>query len=218
MQRILDAAAEIAGERGYEATSIALVSERSGLPASSIYWHFANKDELIAAVIARSFERWRAGMKAAPSIDPQGNVDQQITDALRVTAKALIDAPDFLRLGLMLTLERRPEPLKARDKFLEVREIARRDTVDSYGRMFGDRLRRDQIRLLATLAMAGADGLFVAHEVEHDRLDLGAAFEAWAAGLLAIAQSMIASNGADAERPKRAARSPRSSRLNGMNS
>ena len=36
-QRILDAAAEIAGERGYEGTSINLVSERSGLPASSIF-------------------------------------------------------------------------------------------------------------------------------------------------------------------------------------
>ena len=45
-QRILDAAAEIAGERGYDGTSIALVSERSGLPASSIYWHFEDKDAL----------------------------------------------------------------------------------------------------------------------------------------------------------------------------
>src|SRR3954454_18904441 len=59
-QRILDAAAEIAGERGYEGASIHLVSERSGLPASSIYWHFKDKDELIAAVIDRSFERWTA--------------------------------------------------------------------------------------------------------------------------------------------------------------
>lgn len=38
-QKILDAAQQIAGERGYEGTSINLVSERSGLQASSIYWH-----------------------------------------------------------------------------------------------------------------------------------------------------------------------------------
>ena len=67
-ERILDAAAEIAGERGYEGTSINLVSERSGLPASSIYWHFTNKDELVAAVIDRSFHTWveqpRAGADA----------------------------------------------------------------------------------------------------------------------------------------------------------
>ena len=52
---ILDAATEIAAERGYEGTSIALVSKKCGLPASSIYWHFKDKDDLIAAVIERSF-------------------------------------------------------------------------------------------------------------------------------------------------------------------
>ena len=50
-QKILAAAAEIAAERGYEGTSIGLVSEQSGLPASSIYWHFKDKDALLAAVI-----------------------------------------------------------------------------------------------------------------------------------------------------------------------
>ena len=56
--RILDAATEIAAERGYEGTSIALVSKKCGLPASSIYWHFKDKDDLIAAVIERSFGEW----------------------------------------------------------------------------------------------------------------------------------------------------------------
>lgn len=42
-ERILDAATEIAAERGYEATSIGLVSAKCGLPASSIYWHFKTK-------------------------------------------------------------------------------------------------------------------------------------------------------------------------------
>ena len=56
--RILDAATEIASERGYEGTSIGLVSTKCGLPASSIYWHFKDKDDLIAAVIERSFSQW----------------------------------------------------------------------------------------------------------------------------------------------------------------
>ena len=57
-ERILDAATEIAAERGYEGTSIALVSKKCGLPARSIYWHFKDKDDLIAAVIERSFASW----------------------------------------------------------------------------------------------------------------------------------------------------------------
>src|ERR1700755_2274756 len=56
--RILDAATEIAAERGYEGTSIGAVSAKCGLPASSIYWHFKDKDDLIAAVIERSFGTW----------------------------------------------------------------------------------------------------------------------------------------------------------------
>ncbi len=56
--RILDAATEIAAERGYEGTSIGAVSAKCGLPASSIYWHFKDKDDLIAAVIERSFTNW----------------------------------------------------------------------------------------------------------------------------------------------------------------
>src|SRR3954468_20597679 len=57
-ERILDAATEITAERGYEGTSIGLVSAKCGLPASSIYWHFKDKDDLIAAVIERSFDAW----------------------------------------------------------------------------------------------------------------------------------------------------------------
>src|SRR5258708_1409138 len=105
-RRILDAAAEIAGERGYDGTSIAAVSARSGLPASSIYWYFANKDGLIAAVIERSFERWLAAV-ALPGAEA-GDMSERVRAMAVAMAKALLDTPDFLRLGLMLALERRP--------------------------------------------------------------------------------------------------------------
>ena len=62
---ILDAAAKIAGDRGYDGTSFKLVSELSGLPASSIYWHFKSKDDLLAAVIDRSFKAWSAALDQA---------------------------------------------------------------------------------------------------------------------------------------------------------
>src|ERR1700739_5024255 len=61
-ERILDAATEVATERGYEGTTISLVSKKSGLPPTSIYWHFTDKDDLIAAVIERSFARWQAAL------------------------------------------------------------------------------------------------------------------------------------------------------------
>ena len=119
-QRILDAATEIAAERGYEGTSIALVSTKCGLPPSSIYWHFKDKDDLIAAVIERSFAAVAGGMEL-PAGRPPGAMAFELGTQI---AKALLDAPDFIRLGLMLALEHRPVEPRARAMFLQVRDNA----------------------------------------------------------------------------------------------
>jgi AcrR family transcriptional regulator len=182
-RRILDAAAEIAGERGYEGTSIATVSARSGLPASSIYWYFADKDALIAAVIERSFDRWLAAL-ALP--DPEAGSPRERLMALAVAvATALLDTPDFLRLGLMLTLERRPAEPTARAKFLQVRGIAR-ERVAAAVRELAPELSEASVRLLTTYALAGADGLFIAREIGGDEIDLIALFRLHARTLIDV--------------------------------
>lgn len=56
-QRILYAALEIAVRRGYDGTTIGAVSAATGLPASSLYWHFENKDQLLAAGLDLSYRR-----------------------------------------------------------------------------------------------------------------------------------------------------------------
>jgi AcrR family transcriptional regulator len=185
-QRLLSAAAEIAGERGYEGTSIALVSERSGLPASSLYWHFQDKDHLIAAVIEQSFNRWLEGMGAWVPPRPGATREELLSASLRRTSEALTDAPYFLRLGLMLLLERRPEEATARTMFLQVREQANKAIVAAYEALFAGELDARAVRSLATLTMAAADGLFIAHEVD-PTVDLGESLELLAAAILGAA-------------------------------
>lgn len=184
-ERILDAAAEIAGERGYEGTSISLVSERSGLPASSIYWHFSNKDELIAAVIDRSFKQWVELLTADDDRPNRPTTDDALRAAMQRTGAALTLSPDFLRLGLMLILERRPDEPSARTKFLEVRAITHRHTVALHAALFPD-LDADAHEQLATFTLAAADGILIAHEVE--RLDMPRAFDLLASAILGIVQ------------------------------
>ncbi|OBI47519.1 TetR/AcrR family transcriptional regulator [Mycobacterium sp. E796] len=165
-ERILDAATEVATERGYEGTTISLVSKKSGLPPTSIYWHFADKDDLIAAVIERSFGRWMAVLDL-----PAGGIDQdRVTEFGAQVAKALLDAPDFLRLGLMLALERRPVEPRAREMFLEVRDRAFH-RFEAIVRDLAPELDDEGVRLLTTYAIAGADGLFIAKEVGGDSVD-----------------------------------------------
>ncbi|MCC6765124.1 MAG: TetR/AcrR family transcriptional regulator [Deltaproteobacteria bacterium] len=185
-QRILDAAAEIAGERGYDGTSIALVSERSGLPASSIYWHFEDKDRLIAAVIERSFGRWLEGMRAWTPSRPGTTREELLKSAVESTANALIAAPDFLRLGLMLALDRRPDEVSARTMYLQVRDQAYRQLLVTFDSLFGGELDADGVRDLVILTMAGGDGLFIAHEIDPS-VDLRDAFQVLAAAVLGAA-------------------------------
>jgi AcrR family transcriptional regulator len=187
-RRILDAAVEIAGERGYDGTSIAGVSARCGLPASSIYWHFADKDELIAAVIERSFGRWSAAV-TLPDADA-GSPAERATAMAVAVAKALLDSPDFLRLGLMLTLERRPEEPAARAVFLRLREVAAGRVADVFRELAPD-LPESSVRLLGTYALAGAEGLFVAREIGGDAVDLVALFDLHARTLIdAVAREL----------------------------
>jgi AcrR family transcriptional regulator len=185
--RILDAATEIASERGYEGTSIALVSTKCGLPASSIYWHFKDKDDLIAAVIERSF----AHVLSAWQMPDDGAERERLVTMVLQIGKALLDRPDFLRLGLMLALERRPVEPRARAMFIDVR-AQMYSTLCATARGLFPELTDAHIHQLATYAIAGADGLFIAKEIGGDSIDILALFEMHAIALYDNAMRMVA--------------------------
>ena len=184
-ERILEAATEIAAERGYEGTSIGLVSKKCGLPASSIYWHFKDKDDLIAAVIERSFGSWLSAWQ----IPESGAAEERFVGVGVQTAKALLDSPDFIRLGLMLALERRPVEPRARTMFIQVRGQAFQQLVGNFRDVMPG-LTDAEVQQLATYAMAGADGLFIAKEIGGDAVDLVALFELHGRAIYDIARRM----------------------------
>lgn len=160
---ILDAAAQIAGERGYEGTGIKAVSDLSGLPASSIYWHFKNKDELIAAVIDRSFAAWIEALGEPLVTDDPTDLREAFIAGFRESARQLNRFPDFLRLGLMLMLEHRPNEPSARQRFLQVRsETTERISLGITQTFPG--IDESEARDLATLTLAASDGLFIASD------------------------------------------------------
>src|SRR5246127_5789868 len=101
-ERILDAATAIAAERGYEGTSIAVVTAKCGLPASSIYWHFKDKDDLIAGVIERSFAQWLSAWQ----MPAEGTARERLASVAMQIAKALLDSPHLLPPRPVLALER----------------------------------------------------------------------------------------------------------------
>src|SRR5499433_35686 len=64
-RKIVDAAAALMAERGFSGTSIAAVSQRSGLPSGSIYWHSESKEALLGAVVEEGARRWFSGFSRA---------------------------------------------------------------------------------------------------------------------------------------------------------
>ncbi|MFF4211597.1 ScbR family autoregulator-binding transcription factor [Streptomyces sp. NPDC001796] len=57
---VLLAAAHLFFERGYAATSISDISERSGRTSGAIYFHYTNKEQLALAVVKAHFATWPA--------------------------------------------------------------------------------------------------------------------------------------------------------------
>lgn len=175
-RRILDAAAEIAGERGYAGTSISEVSKRSGLPHSSIYWHFADKDALFAAVIEDSYEQWRVDFRSrfeeGSATDP--------ADLIVRLHDSLASFPAFLRFGHLVILERHEQDLTARTKFLGIRERALAELAARFEEFDG--IGRAASKELAAVALALVDGAFLARAAGESTLDgsavIGRAFDA----------------------------------------
>ncbi len=189
-QRIVAAAAEIAAEAGYEGTTISKVVKRSGLPVSSVYWFFKDKDDLIAEVVRSSFEAWIAEQPTWDPLPKGVSVGEGLRAVLNRSVLSLATAPDFLRIGLMLTLERRETEPAARTLFLDTRIAVEDDLTRWFTAAIGPRkVKRapDLPRRLARIVIAGTDGLFLAHQI-HDDEDAGEYVDI----LVAIVESAIA--------------------------
>lgn len=167
--RILRAAAAIAAESGYEATTISKITKRSGLPVSSVYWFFKDKDELLAEVVRHSFEQWLADQPTWDPLPPNVSVTDGLRAILSQSVRTLADAPDFLRIGHMLTLEARDREAAGRRVFLEIREDVERTITDWFAGELKARVVEQRPGLpqqLARIVIASTDGLFLAHQID----------------------------------------------------
>jgi len=172
-QRILRAAAEVVAERGYGGTTIARITERSGLPASSVYWFFENKDALLTEVVLHHFEAWVLLRPVWRAPGPDEDLATVLGELLRPGMRALAESPDYLRLGQSLLLEPRERGSAARARFLELRadgmralEEWFRDALPAAGGSRTEALASE----LSQLVVVASDGLFLSYRAG-DALD-----------------------------------------------
>ncbi|MCS0609915.1 TetR/AcrR family transcriptional regulator [Massilia solisilvae] len=125
-ERILDAAFEVICDEGYSGATMAKVAKKAELPVGSVYWHFENKDLLLAALIETSFERWHAQVASSHRPVPGETFEQHIGRVFGTTgAGRQYDAADFWRLGVILAVEKSVREQVARERFLKIRQLQR---------------------------------------------------------------------------------------------
>lgn len=97
-EEILDAAAELFASRGYAATSTRLIAERVGIRQASLYYHFANKEQILAELLESTV---RPSLTFAASLSALSPADALHT-LVRYDVGVLLAAP--WNIGILYAL------------------------------------------------------------------------------------------------------------------
>ncbi|MGO4188635.1 TetR/AcrR family transcriptional regulator [Pseudarthrobacter sp. TAF60_1] len=125
LQRILESTVQLVGRYGFDNTSIARIVKATGRPASSIYWFFENKDELIAAALESSYSQQAPSRRPWEEFSATRPLLDQLCEELEPELRAS-ESEDPLRLGIMLALEGSAENSKVQEPFRRRRAAAQR--------------------------------------------------------------------------------------------
>jgi len=102
-ERILQAALDLIGERGYAATSVDALCKRAKIMKTALYWHFGSKEGLLAALLERVAKEWVEEIEQHSS--GAGTPIEQLDAALARLRNLIESRPRHLRLVLSVLLE-----------------------------------------------------------------------------------------------------------------
>lgn len=104
LRAILGETVKLVGRNGFDGTTINQITKATGKPASSIYWLFATKDELVSAALESTYQVDLDELKLWPAYSPALSLEEQLTTILSPSFIARA-TEDPVRLGLMVALE-----------------------------------------------------------------------------------------------------------------
>lgn len=123
-QEIIMEAARLFRQKGYLATSIRDISDSLNITSAALYYHFKNKEEILAEVMRLSLQRLHEAV--ATAVAEQENQWQQIRTALQTHLRISLEHQDFAIVLLKdlrhLTPEWREEVVAQRDAYEDMWE------------------------------------------------------------------------------------------------
>ena len=186
--RILDAAESLMATHGYAAVTIARLEAECGLPASSIYWHYGNKEGVLLAVMERGADRFLA---TAVRIDQiEGTPLARAHAIFQELTEHLTAHPQFLRLVLGLGFQHTGNG-EALEVVAQVRArglVFARQLSALIVEAAGQEVEEETLEAMGRLIMASADGLTFAAQLG-EPVDVGALLPRLVPMLVAVAQT-----------------------------
>ena len=170
-ERILEAATEVFSTRGYAGAGVDRLAERSGIAKTAIYYHFGNKEGLLAAVLERAASQWIEGIQTAAreGDDPLQRLDR----ALAGMRAMLEERPWIYKLFQILALEVAEEKPEIRATLRHIIDKARDAIVDGMRDALGVAV--PGAEQVAAMMLATLDGISLGMQID-DSLSLDQMF------------------------------------------
>lgn len=163
--RILDAAEDLMAKYGYAGTSMSQLRQATSLSASSIYWHFQNKEGVMAAMLERGITRYLDAAEAVAS-QPFANP----LDALETLFQEIQERPQALRLAIILGMEEGADGGVGGALVGYVRkrgrELIQRIVADHLGKAIDD----PEVTMLGAFVVSALDGAVILERIDGNPL------------------------------------------------
>lgn len=164
-EEILDVAERLMGSHGYAGTSVSMLAKESGLPASSIYWHFGSKSGVLGAVMERGATRFFTSITPT-QLDGSAEPRDRVENLMGLSLTAIKEHPEFLRLFIFLLLgaegDHDQQAVVDRVRAEGARLLCR--GLEYAYTPWGDELAEQIGREVGPVALALFDGMFIASE------------------------------------------------------
>lgn len=117
-ERLLEAAVSLFAERGYAATGTSAICERAGVAKTALYWHFGNKEGLLAEVIEHVETSWIEAVQKRVYLE--AGIEQRIDALLTGWLEMTQASPHLWRLPIVANLEQADHSERVREALTRV--------------------------------------------------------------------------------------------------
>ncbi len=165
---ILTVARTLIGEKGYDGMAISDLCAQSGLPPSSIYYHFGNKLGILAALLERTFEELHALFPNPSSFDDLAPLER-LEAWFSAACGSLDRRPDYLRLLVAISVGPQKDSEVVRRTMRRIRDYAHASWVEALTPIFAPNGGEEDEALVERLAVLGralTDGLSVSESFD----------------------------------------------------